>query len=48
MKIKFEPRDLWIGVYVDTRGRKLYLCVLPCIPIILTLGQRAQRGKESQ
>lgn len=46
MKIKFEPRDIWIGLYWDkieetwlTPVAKLcryrfYLCVVPMLPII--------------
>ena len=44
MKIKFEPRDLWVGVYWDRAGRvttletdqqyyRIYVCVIPCFPI---------------
>jgi len=47
MKIKFVPKDMWIGLYVDTKclgqqgccnyfERTWYLCLLPCIPIIWT------------
>ncbi|HEY6154672.1 MAG TPA: hypothetical protein VIW07_13105 [Candidatus Udaeobacter sp.] len=43
MKIEFEPRDLWIGLYwkkVSTGKDGLrscyrwYLCIIPCFPII--------------
>jgi len=45
VRIKFEPRDLWIGVYWCDAGRnsapgyirrywKIYVCIVPCFPII--------------
>lgn len=44
--VKWEPRDLWLGVYWDRTlalyppgyTLKVYVCLLPCLPIILTLG----------
>ncbi len=35
IKVIWEPRDLWIGLYWDAARDhfKLYLCVLPCLPI---------------
>lgn len=35
VRVKFEPRDLWLGVFVDTAQRRLYICVVPCLPIIV-------------
>lgn len=41
--IKFEPRDIWIGVYWDyTKSNeikyhalRIYICIIPCLPICL-------------
>jgi hypothetical protein len=40
VRIKFEPRDLWIGAFVDTERRRLYLCVVPCFPVVLAYNAR--------
>ncbi len=37
VRIKFEPRDLWWGAFVDTQQQRLYVCLLPCFPIIFDL-----------
>ncbi len=46
---KWEPRDLWIGVYWNNEtgmnsmgwgwswALDLYVCIIPCLPIKLTL-----------
>lgn len=35
VRVQFEPRDLWIGVYWDKRVLLLnvYVCLLPMLPI---------------
>lgn len=35
MKIYFEPRDLWVGIYWTRDGTimRLYICLLPMLPI---------------
>lgn len=45
IKLKFEKRDCWIGVFWDrdydvsdvweTETLSIYICLLPCLPIIL-------------
>lgn len=37
MKIRplFAWYDLWIGLYWDRKGRKLYILPLPCIGIVI-------------
>lgn len=37
MHLMFEPRDIWIGLYWDLKGRDLhlYLCLIPCFPLHL-------------
>lgn len=29
----FEPRDLWVGVFLDTRKRAIYILPLPCLGV---------------
>lgn len=40
VELIFEPRDMWIGVFISDKTnrmgehwRALYICVLPCLPI---------------
>lgn len=34
-RLKFEPRDVWVGVYVDPEALKLYVCPLPMCAVVL-------------
>lgn len=47
LRIRFVPRDLWVGVYVGEveygigsrgqfRRRSIYVCIVPCLPIVIT------------
>jgi len=49
IKLKFEPRDLWIGVYWDGghEGRfhwlVIYICVIPMLPIKIGMNWETRR-----
>lgn len=47
IRVKFVPRDLWVGLYVGPaeygigprgqfRSRSVYLCILPMLPVVIT------------
>lgn len=40
MKIKvfFALYDFWIGIYVNSKYKELYVCPLPCIVIKINYG----------
>ncbi len=47
VRLLFEPRDLWLGVYVGKpywemgyRVYSLFLCIVPCFPILLSWRRR--------
>ena len=29
--LSFAWYDLWIGAYIDTKRRRLYICPIPCL-----------------
>jgi len=35
MKIKFAWYDMWIGVFIDTKKKIVYICPIPCVLIQL-------------
>lgn len=35
--LAFKWYDLWVGLFVDTAKRRLYICPLPCILITIHL-----------
>lgn len=46
VKVEFEPRDMWIGVYwflwrdlrtMKPYGIRLYICILPTLPIVVDI-----------
>lgn len=41
VRITFEKRDLWVGVYwnawVDPQELRLYICIVPMLPIIVRI-----------
>jgi hypothetical protein len=40
IKLKFEPRDIWIGVYwtITSNVLHIYVCIVPLLPIHIRLG----------
>lgn len=47
VRIKWEPRDCWIGLYWTRRvefmgqpprraSRQWFICIVPCLPIVVT------------
>jgi hypothetical protein len=47
IELLIEPRDLWIGAYWRLQSRRrdrrlrLYLCLLPCLPLVITVTTQA-------
>ena len=42
IKLKFEPRGLWVGVYWNfdyLNDLLVYLCFVPCFPLIIKIPQ---------
>lgn len=37
IKVKFIWYDIWIGLFIDTKKKILYICPLPMIVIIIKL-----------
>lgn len=37
VRLLWEPRDMWIGVFTNRANgfRLVYVCLLPCLPIVL-------------
>ena len=47
VRVKWEPRDIWLGLYWTRpeefmgrppvmRSRRWFVCLVPCLPIIVT------------
>lgn len=36
VRIKFEWRDLWVGAFIDSKSRCVYVCLVPCFPVIFS------------
>ena len=58
MNIKYEPRDLWIGIYwtkarattleTDYEQYTVYFCIIPCFPIIFTFKRNVPANKRNK
>lgn len=47
VRVKFYPRDFWIGAYFDDESPKLVVCLVPMFPLIITWGE-PKRGSRFQ
>lgn len=42
VRVKFEPRDVWVGVYVAKPEaaipwtRRVYMCLIPMLPLVVS------------
>ena len=54
LRLLWEPRDMWIGVFwnrVQAGGPAdrfvfVYVCVIPCLPLVLAVRSRVASGLE--
>jgi hypothetical protein len=33
--LAFEPRDWWIGLYRDPDRARIFVCIVPCLPLVI-------------
>jgi len=56
--IRWEPRDIWIGVYwtkagrtttldSDEEGYMIYVCIVPCLPLVIRVSCPVSAGRRS-
>jgi hypothetical protein len=43
IRVEFQPRDLWIGIFVDKswwemgqHWQRVYICIIPIFPIMIS------------
>jgi hypothetical protein len=41
VRVLWEPRDAWVGVFTNRAHeyRLIYVCLLPCLPIVFIWGR---------
>jgi hypothetical protein len=39
IRLLFEPRDLWVGLFIKDR-HTFYLCLVPALPLLIRIGAR--------
>lgn len=35
VRMEFAWYDLWIGAFIDVRGRQAYVCLVPMCPVVI-------------
>ena len=43
MRIEFKWFDLWVGVFIDTKNKKIYICFIPTIIISFNYKTQGER-----
>jgi len=43
IRLIFAWYDLWVGVFIDTRKRRLYVFPLPCFGLVISLATKAAK-----
>jgi hypothetical protein len=48
--LRFEPRDIWVGVFWDRRsdGLHVYVCLVPCLVLHVTLAELSAELEEQE
>jgi hypothetical protein len=46
VRLLLEPRDLWVGIYWTwaEEGLRIYVCLVPCLPILVTMSREWMRS----
>lgn len=50
MTIRFEPRDIWVGLFWDREGKRthFYVCLIPCVVIHFYRLNKAARQERTE
>lgn len=35
LRVMWEPRDMWVGVYREPSTRRTYICLVPAVVLVL-------------
>lgn len=46
IKLIFAWYDLWIGIFIDTKRRLVYIFLIPMIGIVIDTSTRKSRGED--
>ena len=45
--IEFEPRDIWFGLYINTKKKTAYLCLIPMFPLVIDYSESGNSGGDA-
>ena len=46
IKVKFVWYDIWVGVYIDKPKKRVYIILIPTLPIILDFNTELPKKQE--